>query len=293
MNIYRNSILQGIECYLPGLKAVEKSLSIAKKFDINYNIKTDFFSYWIGNNLNEKHLLSLKSFFVTQNLSNCTLHLYSTTDVSNHPVIAFFKEKIKTHIFDPIKEIEETPLDRSFLGPILRHELNPALESDFFRLVLLYKYGGVYFDLDILFLRDLAPLLQYEFEYQWGTELDMINGAVMRLKKESPIAREHIEQLKSTPAKYGSLCWANNLYCKVKEKFDDLIIFPSTFFNTEWQCGISSETFFKKCQYSDTMFEGAFTWHWHNKWNLNFEEGSKFDLLKKRTDLLYKEKFGG
>lgn len=292
--IYKNSAIKDLDLkhYLSGLESVKEALIFANGLNSPCTEKVDFFSYWIGNNLNEKHLISFKSFFVTQNLSNCTIHFYSTQDLSNHPIIKFFKGRIKMHVFDPIKEVENTPLKGISLDPIIRHALNPALESDFFRLLLLYKYGGVYFDLDILFLRDLSPILQYEFEYQWGTELNMINGAVMRLKRESPIAREHLEQLKKSPARYGSLCWANDLYCRVKEKFDDLVIFPGTFFNTEWQCGISSETFFKKGPYSDLFFEGAFAWHWHNKWNSPFENGSKFDLLKKRTDLLYKEKFG-
>ena len=42
-------------------------------------------------------------------------------------------------------------------------------------------------------------------------------------------------------------------------------------------------TSFKK-EDNINLFDGAFTWHWHNKWNDNIEEGSKFEILEKITN---------
>jgi hypothetical protein len=39
------------------------------------------------------------------------------------------------------------------------------------------------------------------------------------------------------------------------------------------------------------MYEGSFTWHWHNRWEEKIEEGSKFDLLDKKIETLFKNKF--
>ena len=36
------------------------------------------------------------------------------------------------------------------------------------RLVLLHNYGGVYFDADVLLLRDFAPILGQQFLYKWA-----------------------------------------------------------------------------------------------------------------------------
>ena len=42
----------------------------------------------------------------------------------------------------------------------------------------------------------------------------------------------------------------------------------------------------------DFLFLDAFAWHWHNSSNKDrdIQEGSKFDLLRKRTDKLLKER---
>ena len=39
-------------------------------------------------------------------------------------------------------------------------QLNPALRADFLRLELLYKFGGIYADVDMTCEKSLIPLLQ-------------------------------------------------------------------------------------------------------------------------------------
>jgi SAM-dependent methyltransferase len=48
---------------------------------------------------------------------------------------------------------------------------------------------------------------------------------------------------------------------------------------------------FKKGKDSDKFFPGAFTWHWHNKWDAPIEIGSKFQLLEKKVNDEYESKF--
>jgi hypothetical protein len=61
--------------------------------------------------------------------------------------------------------------------------------SDVVRLLVLYRYGGVYVDLDTLFIRDLSPLLHVApFAYSWGCEDDLVNTAVFALGARSPAA---------------------------------------------------------------------------------------------------------
>ena len=42
------------------------------------------------------------------------------------------------------------------------------------RLLVLHKYGGVWVDMDVVFLRDFKPLLDQEWMYMWGSETDFI-----------------------------------------------------------------------------------------------------------------------
>jgi hypothetical protein len=80
------------------------------------------------------------------------------------------------------------------------NDSNCYLEGDVFRLLVLHKYGGIYIDMDVLILRDLSPLNELEFLYQWGTsgfnsnEPEMtMNGAIMRLDKNSSLSKEFLE----------------------------------------------------------------------------------------------------
>jgi hypothetical protein len=86
-------------------------------------------------------------------------------------------------------------------------------------------------------------------------------------------------------------------------------VFPSVFFNTEWQInaeyrdgvkyydpnGLGTQIesgWFKNNNYSNHLFEGAFAWHWHNSSykNNRIEEGSKFDILMRLNKKALKQK---
>jgi hypothetical protein len=264
----------------------EKALDYAKTFSEKYEEPVNFYLYWIGENLNYKHNVVVKSFLATQNLKFCKLVIYS--DISLEENIIFkefdtFKDNIEFRIFDVYEESKNTILENSsYLEFIKNHTLNAALESDFFRLLILYKYGGVYCDFDILFLRDLSPLLKYEFVYKWQNYSigDLLNGAVMRLFKNSEISTQMLEKMSKATPYIRSLCWASDIYTSVAYVNKNLVIFPASFFNTEWQLNIPIEGF-DLYQWSNELFDGSFTWHWHNRWDYEIKPNSKFDILDK------------
>lgn len=267
-------------------EGTEKALDYAKSFSDTYEENVIFYLYWIGENINYKHSVVVKSFLATQNLKYYKLVIYGDVSLEKNPIFQEFenfKDNIEFRIFDVYEESKNTILEKSpYLQYIKNHTLNAALESDFFRLLILYKYGGVYCDFDILFLRDLAPLLKYEFVYKWQNYSigDLLNGAVMRLFKNSEISTQMIEKMYKTPPSISSLCWASNIYTSVAYDNKDLIVFPASFFNTEWQLNIPIEGF-SLYEYSDSLYDGAFTWHWHNRWNYPIIQNSKFDNLDK------------
>ena len=261
-----------------------KSLEFAKTLtDENYD-DINFYLYWIGNNVNYKHNVVIKSFLATQNLTKCKLIIYSDVNLENNIIFdefKKFKDNIEFRIFDVYKEVKNTILENfKHLSKIKNHELNPALESDFFRLLILNKYGGLYCDFDILFLRDLSPLLKYEFVYKWENynACPYLNGAVMRLYKNSDISTQMITEMIKTYPSIRSLCWASDVYCSVANYNQNLIVFPASFFNPEWQLSIPIDGF-GIYKYSNELFDGSFTWHWHNRWEYNIEKNSKFDIL--------------
>jgi hypothetical protein len=64
--------------------------------------------------------------------------------------------------------------------------------TDWYRLVLLYSYGGIWFDIDTIFLRDLRPMFNFSsFAYRAGHGL-LLNNAVIKLAQREVLARHII-----------------------------------------------------------------------------------------------------
>ena len=126
----------------------------------------------------------------------------------------------------------------------------------------------------------------------------MINGAIMHLKKDSVVNDQMTENLLNRGARpgAGSLHWASDLYVDVKYSNPELVIFPAAFFNPEWQsnCHVKIDYLLepmKMHDYSNMMYDGSFTWHWHNRWNEPIEIDSKFDILDKKLENDFIKKF--
>jgi len=304
MNIYHNTEIEelnNIDLYSEGIEATENALKISRKINESIDEKYNIFVYWIGSNVNYKHSVVLKSFLATQNLKNATLKIYSDMDISKNPIFDRYKnfKEIEFNIFNIEEEIKGTVYENfKYIQEIKNHNFNPAYESDFFRLLILHKYGGFYIDFDILLLRDLSPLLKYDFFYQWGSttkSINMLNGAIMHLKKDSNannLATQYILNSYARPGA-GSLQWASDLYLQIKNQCPNVVIFPAAFFNSEWQHNQHTvdEDGFVKHKFSENIFDGAFSWHWHNRWDKNIEEESKFDILDKILEKKFIEKF--
>ncbi|KAI1316403.1 hypothetical protein EDD11_010046 [Mortierella claussenii] len=74
----------------------------------------------------------------------------------------------------------------------------PVALSDEARFMILYRYGGMYLDADVLLLRDMSPLFDagMEFAYEWSNT-EMYNTAVLRLDRSSSVARRILDGAKA------------------------------------------------------------------------------------------------
>jgi hypothetical protein len=61
------------------------------------------------------------------------------------------------------------------------------------RFLVLYKYGGIYTDADVLLLRSLEPFAHYDFVYEWSFVKEGMNTTVFGARKESPFAEAVIK----------------------------------------------------------------------------------------------------
>lgn len=259
----------------------------------NLEKEVNYHCFWIGD-FGRKQALPIKSFFATQSLENARLNLWSTQDLTNNIFLSQFKEKITFRKWDPVAEAKGTILEN--LPHLKASDERFWVDGDLFRLLVLHKYGGVYFDMDVVFLRDFSPLLNQEFMYKWGVEKNMINGAVMHLEKNSQLSADLLYELSRRHPTPQTTAWGNDVYVAVHQK-KDFTVFPAAFFNTEWSVtpdsyhkypGLSSGRLepFKKCEQSSYLFEEAFSWHWHGRWQEEIEEGSKWQILEERVEKL-------
>lgn len=64
-----------------------------------------------------------------------------------------------------------------------------AHKADVLRLMILYKYGGIYLDLDTICIKSFAPLLKYDCvlgrENQMNAEFGLCNAVIMAAKKNA------------------------------------------------------------------------------------------------------------
>ena len=124
-------------------------------------IPSSFIFFWDSDNLalNEKHSCCLKSFLLTQ-----PDHYTAKVWVNKIPANSF-DSRIKFVRYETVELAKGSPLEKSFL--LKMKDSKHWLDSDIFRYLILYKYGGIYTDFDFLFRRDLSPLMHKNFLYTW------------------------------------------------------------------------------------------------------------------------------
>lgn len=290
------------ELYVDYLKGLE-FLSKIKNEDYEYpEEKVNFHIYTEVNN--DKQLECVKSFIATQNLEKTKLILWSDYDIQDNELIKPYKDLVDLRVYDAKKEAKGTPLENH---PVwINSDISDTkhyMKSGILRFLVTHKYGGVWVDMDMIFLRDFKPILDQEWAYMWGSERDFCNfgpcAAMMSFQKESQHSTGCLNEIRSTPLVKDSTILDHMLLAKVYSK-QPFTVFPSTFFNTEWLINQTDREFrslighgFDKIQTDrDFLFLDAFAWHWHNSSNKDrkIEKGSKFDLLRDRTNKLLKEK---
>jgi hypothetical protein len=74
---------------------------------------------------------------------------------------------VRVRHWDPLEAVVGTPLQGKVREANLRrNDVINWMGGDLLRMIVVQKYGGLYFDLDTLFLRDVSPLLNEDFIYR-------------------------------------------------------------------------------------------------------------------------------
>jgi hypothetical protein len=280
--------------YKPEKAFYLSSLDFAKKLPESKNKKIIFHCFWrVPKEFGRKQLAVLKSIIVNHG-PDIEINLWSNVDLSTNPNLKEILPRINLKLWDLEEEIKGTILEECQHMKIdMVRDRTCYSEGDVFRLLVLQKYGGFYIDMDVLILRNFSPLNDYEFLYQWGTsgfngnEPNItMNGAVMKLDKGSKLSDEFLELLSITPPSKDSFGWGNQMYSRIVK--NDLLVLPGIWFNSEWGFEGTSCNPFQNVGNVE-LFDGAFAWHWHNRWDEHIQEGSKFEVLEKLHNKLFSE----
>jgi hypothetical protein len=248
---------------------------------------TSFHAFWDGP-LSLKHLLSLKSFYLFNTTGGVppTIIVWSSDWSLQKPNHIFreFQKYAELRVFNLKSEYENvfSPKRRDYLvcSSSLKARLlgktfiNKSLSfySDTVRYLVLYNYGGCWFDLDCLCLRNMSPLKRLAnnrpFVYSWEYK-NYPNGAIYASDEpRSPFLKKCIEHIVSRNKGWGfqesRLDYSKDL---------PLLVLPCSWFDPAWiqnPYGFRIPDFFADCSYDvsyQTFFPGAFTFHWHNQWD--------------------------
>lgn len=290
----KNLYLNYLDC-LEFLRGIKDDDFIYPSERINFHIYSEFKT--------DKEILSLMSYFATQNLEKTNVIVWSDYDISDEPRIQRFKHLVDFRIWDAKTEAINTPIEE------MTHMFKAAdekhyLQSDLLRLLALYKYGGVWIDMDVILLRDFKPILDQEYMYTWGSDTNYVKdgacASVLSLKKESEFSKKLLEEASKMTIIPNSTCWGKDMFANLYKNYK-YTIFPTSFFNIEWCINkhtkglgdyIEDGWFKNRHDNEDFLFLESFAWHWHNSSKKKFivETNSKFDLLTKITNKRLKER---
>jgi hypothetical protein len=134
-------------------------------------------------------ILQILSYLTTQDLAKTKLVLWVQNEFSEN-VNKTLTSKFGYFISDrniEVRVLNTTDLCSTGLYKahfdtcVSTNNSNSVAFSDFIRFLVLYKYGGIYTDGDVIFLRDMRPFWEKNFVHRWsyGTSY---NTAVMGLK---------------------------------------------------------------------------------------------------------------
>jgi len=258
----------------------EESIKLAQ-IEGSYSSKVIFHAYWNGK-LSLLHFVSVFScfYFNVRKNKNFEIILW----VNNSPVNKFFKS---INEFATIKEFNQK---EEIKGTIFEREIDfinqdkLTHQANLIRSILLYNYGGCWFDLDVFFLRSFEPLF-YKFKdeiclYRWGEENYPNNAIYFSLEKKSKKYEKNLEYIISKNKGWG--------FQQANLTFDtplDFLILPCEWFDGAWidnPYSITWDNFFKKTNSKINLgnfFTGAFTFHWHNRWDAKVHRKSPFMQL--------------
>ncbi|KAG1148584.1 hypothetical protein G6F37_002521 [Rhizopus arrhizus] len=227
----------------------------------NKTVATTFHTHWASKTFSEQQLNTIRSFLYTQPPSS----------------------KLIVWVFDdgPLKQSKYWQTissdNRVQLRKIDNNDDLTRIKSnkDLLQLTILYRYGGVWFDLDVLFIRDLSPLLDREWMSQgscFESKPKRFKGGLMHFFKDSHYLCEMISTASIT----------NDIYSRVYDRYlthgiKPWAILPWCYADPS-QCDTGMPGAFQSVTFDENKLSNAFVYRLHPSW-WQFSYGSVYKYL--------------
>ncbi|KAK9152707.1 hypothetical protein Sjap_000187 [Stephania japonica] len=265
--------------------------------------KIRFFLTWISSIelFGYRELFSLESVFKFHS-NACVLIVSSSLDSSRgEELLRPFRERgFRVTAISPDfnyifkNTLAEVWFDRLRKGSVEPGEVSLGQNiSNLLRLVLLYKFGGVYIDTDVIVLRSFVKLRNVIGAQTTDLETgnwSRLNNAVMIFDKKHPLLLKFIEEFALT---FDGNRWGHNgpyLVSRVvsrigvRQEFDDFTVLPPmAFYPVDWsrvqgffhgpRDAVQSKWIVSKFKRVQRESFAVHLWNKHSR-NLNVEEGS-------------------
>jgi len=240
--------------------------------------------------------LVMLSFLATQDLNSTQLHVWLDVDVTDpngtirqelQDILTKpgLSQSIVLHQFDAGREFSKvSPNSAVLLTGIFDKDGAVQAKSDLQRVIILYNYGGIWLDTDVILIQSLTPLMGVDWAYL-GQDTVINNAALSVSAPQSVFATSYLMALVSqfvTPElqdtsyfKHGSHI-LSQLYSQEWTR-NSFHVLPACFFDGYWsgeQDSPAWETFFtndideNQLAYIMPRNKGrrAFAYHWHGRW---------------------------
>jgi len=240
--------------------------------------------------------LVMLSFLTTQNLKSTQLHVWTDINVTdpNGIIQQELKEilrdpdvsqSIVLHRFDAGMEFSKvSPNSAALLTGIFDQDGAFQAKSDLQRVIILYNYGGIWLDTDVILIQDLTPLMGIDWAYL-GQKNFINNAALSVSTPRSVFATSYLMALVSqyvTPELQDTTYFKHGphilsqLYRQEWTR-NSFHVLPACFFDGYWSGEQDSPawgTFFSndidEQQLNYIMPRNqqhrAFAYHWHGNW---------------------------
>lgn len=205
---------------------------------------------WFGD-LHDHHILCLASLFATQQNPSVTLWTDEESYSKLAPLLRIFSSYQFAIRIGKFKE------NTSYQLVIFR--------ADKWRLQILKQYGGVYFDLDIVFFKDVSWFANYGPIVQEGFASEKIfNNAIMYYPRQHPGIEYWLSKIGDNTFDWGTVF-------SVQKMSDDTFgasMLPNSVSDRAWhETNPEFDLFFEPNGMTHEYMGDSFLYHWHNRWS--------------------------